>query len=173
MLLDYDDAADEVTATFVAIDGETIQMTVMLDTSSARKANQAMFGVDSICSALDDFSSVTDSILETCRNDLDSKLCTGSIAQASDTLASFCSLDLVEVLNTLGSAVGRGPALAIPLGVVVRRSSGGLPDQSTGRAPRLRRPPAPFWPRPSSFERSRIRSGVPRKSKASRSLFSR
>ena len=123
MLLSYDDAGTEVTAVFVATNGETTRTTITLDNSSARSPAQALFGITELCEVLDGIGSITDRILSTCESDPNARLCTSSIAQSIEALDSFCSAELFAVTNRLSPSIGQGPALTVPLAVVITASS--------------------------------------------------
>ncbi len=119
LLLNYDDIAKEVTSTFVATDGQTTQATTPLGASAARQTSQVVFGLNDLCAALADFAAVTDSVFASCDSKPEGAGCLGSIHTASEDLASFCLAQVSQVVATLPANTGQGPALSVPLGVVV------------------------------------------------------
>jgi len=123
MLLSYDDDGKEVTAIFVATNGETTRTTTLLDTSTARSPAQAFFGTAELCDVLADIGSITDRILSSCDSDPGARLCTSSIAQSINALDSFCSAELFTVTDRLSPGIGQAPALTVPLAVVITPSS--------------------------------------------------
>lgn len=119
LLLSYNATGTEVTAIFVAPNGETSSMTATLSAISARSAQQAASDLSGVCDRLDGFSAILEAIFGSCTDQLQTALCNGSIAQAVSALDVFCDMDLIIVTEGLADSVGRGPALGIPLGVVV------------------------------------------------------
>ncbi len=130
LLLSYDQTGTEVTAIYVATDGETTETTTILNSSSSRSAAQEFFGVNDMCNVLADFSSITGRVLSRCEDEPAAKLCTGSIAQTIAALDSFCLSELILVIDTLPSTIGRGPALTVPLGVVMTTAADSVTPQT-------------------------------------------
>ncbi|MCZ6654993.1 MAG: hypothetical protein O7D91_18450, partial [Planctomycetota bacterium] len=119
------------TAVFVATNGESTRTTTLLDTSSARSPAQALFGTAELCDVLGDIGLITNRILSTCDSDPGARLCTGSIAQSIDAVDSFCAAELFTVTGRLPPSVGQGPALTVPLAVVITASSDSITPETT------------------------------------------
>ncbi len=119
LLLSYDTDGTRVTSTFIAPSGETTRRTAVLASEAARVAQQQSTPVSSLCALINGISEVMSAVLETCDSEPASDLCSGNVAEAADDLDRFCGSMLTQVSGLLGSTIGQGPSLTIPLGVSV------------------------------------------------------
>jgi hypothetical protein len=119
MFLGYDEAAGTVIVRFVDPVGHSSQMTQPIEISAQ---DPQIPDFSDLCPYLTRTTQVMDQVLAGCVPGAQDFLCSGSISQATDAIADFCSLQSEVVTDTLPPGVGRGPSIPLPLAVFVDSS---------------------------------------------------